>query len=370
MLKSLIAILSTIFIFLFSFFMPPIGFDFSAPTEVTAGTEFTVVLSIKKGSVEGFARFQQNLPEGFSAELIDAATGDFKFEKQTVKFFWLILPNTEAITISYKIKVANNISGEFDLNGIFSYVDGDKKYEEMPLHHIKVLPSPNAGLLANDSSAIQMELPSKVLCQRKSIHKNEKGEIEVQLLVNRGDLSKDQFAKIQENIPEGYDVQTIETQGGIFTFQNNIAKFLWMTLPPDQEFTVSYKLIPKEGTDITKLDLSGDFSYLVDGKTVNVATKQTNGSSVQEMLASTGTGTDLQSTNEIAANTTNSNTTGSDGGETTNDNNALATTKSSNKNVVSVSSTPNPSNSLVFIKYKYQQDIKQYRLKLILENEK
>ena len=333
--------------------MPPIGFDLSAPTEVTAGTEFTVVLTIKKGGVEGFARFHQSLPDGFSAELIDAATGDFKFEKQTITFFWLILPNTETMTISYKIKIDNNVSGEFDLNGIFSYIDGDKKYEEMPLYHIIVLPSPNADALASDSSKIHMDLPPKIICQRKSIQKNENGEIEVQLLVNRGDLSKDQFAKIQENIPEGYDVQTIETQGGIFTFQNNIAKFLWMTLPPDQEFVVSYKLTPKEGVKIEDLNLTGDFSYLVDGKTVNVVTNQANGASVQDLLAKQGAAKTENSISNVDQTPDN---------KTNIEENNITTSvdaKTEKENITtSVTSVPDPAKSLVFIKCKYLLDIK------------
>ena len=365
MLKSLIAILSTVFIFLFSFFMPPIGFDLSAPTEVTAGSEFTVVLTIKKGEVEGFARFHQSLPDGFSAELIDAATGDFKSEKQTITFFWLILPNTETMTISYKIKIDNNVSGEFDLNGIFSYIDGDKKYEEMPLYHIIVLPSPNADALASDSSKIHMDLPPKIICQRKSIQKNENGEIEVQLLVNRGDLSKDQFAKIQENIPEGYDVQTIETQGGIFTFQNNVAKFLWMTLPPDQEFVVSYKLTPKEGVKIEDLNLTGDFSYLVDGKTVNVVTNQANGASVQDLLAKQGTAkteNPISSVDQTPDNKTN-----------IEENNITTSVdaKTEKENITtSVTSVPDPAKSLVFYKVQISAGHKMIPVKSYFQKRK
>ncbi len=287
MIKTyLIAAYSFLF-FLFSWFIDPVEVSMQAPTEIVAGVSFDVEVHIDKGSLDGFARFQQKLPEGFSAELIDAETGTFSFEDQTVKFFWLIIPVKEEIIIKYRITTDQNMSGKYSLDGIFSYIDGEKKYVEMPLQEITITPSPLAENV-QDTAKVQMEALAQITCKRQSVKINDNGEIVIEILVNRGDLNVDQFAKIQETVPKGYDAKSIETKGGIFTFQNNIAKFLWMTLPSDQEYIVAYKLIPDQNVNLAKLDIKGNFSYLVNGQTVEIPLQEkdkTVAQLVEEQLA-------------------------------------------------------------------------------------
>lgn len=287
MIRTLILSAFSIFIFLFGWLVNPVEISMFAPGEIVAGVPFEVEISIDKGSIKGFARFQQKLPIGFSAELIDAETGDFKFEEQTVKFFWLIIPVKEVIKLKYRITTDVNISGTYSLGGIFSYIDGDKKYAEMPNFEIVITPSPLASNV-QDTAKIQMSSLPQIICKRESVKVNEQGEIIIEIRVNRGELAVDQFAKIQEIVPKGYDAQSIETKGGIFTFQNENAKFLWMTLPREQEFMVSYKLIPDAKTNLAKLDIKGNFSYLVNGQTVELPLENTEkpiSQIVEEQLA-------------------------------------------------------------------------------------
>ncbi len=269
MLKSILIILNTLTLTLFSWFLNPVELQINAPTEVMAGTAFEVSVTIKKGSVDGFARFQQQLPKGFTAELIDPATGDYKFEDQMVKVFWLIVPSKEEITIRYRLNTDHSVQGRFSLSGIFSYVDGDKKYAELPPFEINILPSPLANS-NTDTNKVVMETQEQIVCKRSSVNINSAGEVEIGIIVNRGTLSVDQFAKIQETVPAGYQALSMETKGGIFTFQNNVAKFLWMTLPAEQEFEVKYKLVPNPGVQLAKLDIKGNFSYINNGQTVEV----------------------------------------------------------------------------------------------------
>ena len=287
MVKTYILASYSILIFLFGWFIAPIDINMQAPTEVVAGISFDVEVIINKGSLDGFARFQQKLPEGFSVELIDAETGTFDFTDQTLKFFWLIIPQKDEIILKYRITTDQNISGTYSIDGIFSYIDGEKKYIEMPLHEIIITPSPLADNV-QDTSKVAMEILSQITCKRQSVNINEKGEIEIEILVNRGDLTVDQFAKIQETVPKGYEAKSIETKGGIFTFQNNIAKFLWMTLPSEQEYIVAYKLIPDANTNLAKIEVTGNFSYLVNGQTVEVPLEEadkTVAEIVEEQLA-------------------------------------------------------------------------------------
>ena len=287
MIKTLLIASYSFLIFLFSWFISPVELQMESPRQVVAGVPFDVEVSINKGNLEGFARFQQKLPDGFTAEVIDSETGDFNFQDNILKIFWLILPEKETLIIRYTIMTDVNISGKYSLDGIFSYIDGEKKYIEMPLQEIEITPSPLARV-EQDTTKLEMDVAPQIVCRRKSVKINSKGEIEIEILVNRGDLDKEQFAKIQEVVPVGYDAKSIETKGGIFTFQNNVAKFLWMTLPGEEEYVVAYKLIPEDNQDIAKIEIKGNFSYLVNGQTVEVELEELEksvGLIVEEQLA-------------------------------------------------------------------------------------
>jgi hypothetical protein len=100
---------------------------------------------------------------------------------------------------------------------------------------------------------------------------NEEGYI-VNILVNKE--SKQKFAKIEEAIPAGYEAINIDPKEAIFTFKKGIVKFLWMNLPSQPYFMVSYKLIPKN-KKAGEPHMKGTFSYLEEEKTISVAIKQT-----------------------------------------------------------------------------------------------
>ncbi len=242
-----------------------------APNEVNAGSEFVVEVIIEKNTIEGFARFQQELPTGFTAESIDNGGADFSFEMQKVKFFWLILPSNEEIKIKYNVKVDNTVSGDFIIKGLFSYIDGEKKSTDLDPFKIRVIPSDE---VANNENNLNNQRGISVKRQEPFV--NSKGEIIVNLLVNKGDLPADQFAKVQETVPEGYQAESIETKDAIFTYKSNEVKFLWMTLPAEQEFLISYKLVPNSGNSSGNLALNGSFSYIKDGVTQTVDIVETS----------------------------------------------------------------------------------------------
>jgi hypothetical protein len=65
-------------------------------------------------------------------------------------------------------------------------------------------------------------------------------EVRVNVNVEKGSLSG--FAKLQLDLPAGMSVTAIETKGASFTFSDNKAKFIWMSLPTTNSFTLSYSL--------------------------------------------------------------------------------------------------------------------------------
>ena len=251
--------------------------DMSAPGQVGAGEEMTVQVTLNKSDLRSFARFQQQLPGGLEAEVVDDGNAQFRFEDQTVKFIWLRLPAEEEITISYKVKVHKRLKGTFELDGTFSYIDNNKRESvEAPIARIAINPSPAISdeMLVDvgdfkpmaDSPSSQRPL-EQVRCIRQMPYQPEgTREYVVNLLVNKGD--KEKFAKIQEQIPQGYKAVEEKGQGAIFTFKNQTAKFLWMNLPSEPFFVISYRLIPTNGA--SSPDIQGEFSFIENDNTRNI----------------------------------------------------------------------------------------------------
>jgi hypothetical protein len=123
--------------------------------------------------------------------------------------------------------------------------------------------------------------------------------------VNKGDL-KD-FGKIQEQVPRGYRAESLRSKNGIFTFQNSIIKFLWMNMPVEPQFVVSYKLIPEGDISDQAFIITGTFSYAENErtKTLNIADREVDLANFKgdELVASTTPqqATPTQTTEPVAA---------------------------------------------------------------------
>lgn len=113
----------------------------SAPPEMKPGTEYTIELTINKGTTGGFAKLQQDLPEGFTAEAGDSKGASFSFSGTSVKYIWTSLPSDPEFKISYKVKVAANTpAGEKELTGKFFYVaDNNKQSVDIAPAKIKII---------------------------------------------------------------------------------------------------------------------------------------------------------------------------------------------------------------------------------------
>ncbi len=77
------------------------------------------------------------------------------------------------------------------------------------------------------------------------------------------------FGKLLINVPEGFIAEEIESQGASFTFANNKAKFIWMTLPQGEVFTVKYMLTAKNDVALGDHTISGIFSYIKNNQRVD-----------------------------------------------------------------------------------------------------
>ena len=98
---------------------------------------------------------------------------------------------------------------------------------------------------------------------------------DVEVKINKGSISN--FAKYQMDVPVGVNVTEVDSKSGNFTFENNRAKIVWVSVPSDAEFTLKFKVsitsaAPAEGAVIQKFYfLENGAKKEVEAEAMNVA---------------------------------------------------------------------------------------------------
>lgn len=295
------------------FFADPITITQNVPASVKAGSEFVVELTIKKGTTSGFAKLQQDLPEGFIAtDKNENNGGSFKFSEQAVKIIWMSLPSDQEFKIRYTVKAAEGISGDKQIGGKFSYVsDNVKQTVEITPATINIIGDVAAVVKKEETTTTTpttetpvatptTELTNtpvvanlsgneglSVSCSRK-IPLSPGNEFTVELNINKGNLSG--FAKLLETLPAGFVATAGETKGATFTFTDQKVKFVWVSMPSEPEFKVTYKVA--SAINPVNQPVDGIFSYIENDETKKYT------------IATTIIGTESTSTPVIASNLT------------------------------------------------------------------
>jgi len=86
---------------------------------------------------------------------------------------------------------------------------------------------------------------------------------EIELTITKGKVSG--FAKLQLNLDPGLTIENIESQGASFTFNDQKAKFIWMSLPEEKTVTIRYRLSAAANIAGPK-KIDGHFSYIDDNQ--------------------------------------------------------------------------------------------------------
>lgn len=280
-MKSLLIASSFLVISIASLFTPSeINVNFNAPSSITSGESFIMDIEIDKGDISDFAKLQLSLPEGFSAELFEGKEGTFTFYDQKIKLIWISLPAEPKFHVKLKISCDTSLVGDYNFKGKISYVlEGERKNKELISPTFKVTPkskptsptivSTNKTEVENNTGVSSASNTSRLSCSRSfDAKKTGPGEtFLVTLKVKKSNVSG--VGKIIENIPDGFTAQEGENNGAIFSQKGSQVKFLWMTLPSDNEFSVSYKIMVDENLDGNKV-IDGKMSYLDGDMTKNI----------------------------------------------------------------------------------------------------
>ena len=140
--------------------MAQVSVSTKLPATVAPGGSFTMELDVAKGDVSGFAKLQQILPPGFSAEQGESANATFSFKDQKVKLLWMALPNGD-FKVSYKVKVDASLSGNQIIEGTFAYIK-DNETEKF------IIPKEIITVGANQAEAAKDAAMAKILADQKA----------------------------------------------------------------------------------------------------------------------------------------------------------------------------------------------------------
>ncbi len=286
MIKYSVLLFNLIGLFIYHlFFQANVTVTQNVPTSAAAAGSFEVDVTINKSDVSGFAKFEEDFPNGFTATAIKKSGATILSSDNDIRFIWASLPSDGVITISFRVTVDSSVSGNRQFTGKFLYVVNNERQEaDAPPATINITPLAGNTPVAtapppSDTSkqSIQQAAappqsiivpPAQTQAQPLSASQTlsassvaPAGDLTVTVLIRRGNVTG--FAKLEETIPNGVIAEGVDLHGSSFTFVDNKAKFVWLTLPADSAFSISYKLTPSSTLTGTQ-SVSGEFSYLLN----------------------------------------------------------------------------------------------------------
>ncbi len=247
-----------------------------APKEVKAGNEFLLSVSLPENKMEGVARLQLELPNGFTAVAKSTVNADFKFENQKATFQWLSYPVGQVVEVKMSVTVAPNMEGYFVIKGVANWIKSTEPFRSNIYPQV-ITVTPGETTEAEleqrkeETKITYDEFKSEGVACIRQVPYEKDGEIIVNVMVSKGDLDK--YGKIQEKIPVGYRAENIKSQNAIFIYneRQQLVKFMWMNMPAVSKFVVTYKLIPEPDLDESNPFLIyGTFFYAENNMTQTV----------------------------------------------------------------------------------------------------
>lgn len=315
MIKPLIILFNTVSVFLFTFFFgdTPVTITGSFPTKIKLSEEVVTEIKINKGTIGGFAKLQIDVPEGVTVKELESKSGNFTFANNIAKIIWTSVPSEAEFTLKFVFIASQAAEGKKTITSKYSYINNNTKESvemqpveiefgngggetnavaanEQPKEQPKETPTETTNVTANNNDAntnqVSNETPVNnqpvsnqvasnentvnVTCERVISAGADPNEINVDVKIKKPGIRG--FAKYQDLLPEGYTAKQGKLNGSSFSVSDGKIKFVWVSLPLEDDLVVSYTL-EKSETASADIKLDGEFSYLENDQTKKVKAK-------------------------------------------------------------------------------------------------
>ncbi|MCD6065553.1 MAG: hypothetical protein K0S33_379 [Bacteroidetes bacterium] len=160
-MKKAILVLICVFVTLGSYAQDAVSISHNLPATISPGQSIDADFTISKGSVGGFAKFQMDLPFGFSASNIDSKGGNFTYENQRVKIVWVSVPGDASFTFKFKMTIPANAVNSCSVSSKFFYLENNVKKEvEMAMFTMRI---EGSGAVASTPTETVISTPTETV---------------------------------------------------------------------------------------------------------------------------------------------------------------------------------------------------------------
>ncbi len=106
-----------------------ISISTNIPSNVSFGSNIDVDVKIVKGGIGNFAKYQMDVPLGYSVFSTENKGGNFTFDEQRAKVVWVSVPSEPEFTIKLKLLVSSSAPASGTINQKFFYLENNEKRE-------------------------------------------------------------------------------------------------------------------------------------------------------------------------------------------------------------------------------------------------
>ena len=168
------------------------------------GSFVPITVEIRKDNLTGFARFFQDLPQGFDVESVENSGGDFYFDDNQVNIVWVNMDERDPVRVRYLVRADESLSGSFRLGGRFDYVINGRERRSAEVNNMLIkldreaeiedIPVPEgAGEPVRKIQTINETITKTVSETKAETGKESKIEFRVQISLASIRLSKDEL---------------------------------------------------------------------------------------------------------------------------------------------------------------------------------
>ena len=227
------------------------------PDFLVSGSTYDVDVSVYKGGITGFAKFQMEVPDGIDVKSVEINNSSFTFSDGVIKNIWMTVPDDDEILLSYKFVVGANYQGTGTIKAQFVYIKDNERYSiAMKDHNITI---GDEGGIAQEVSQADANFVPEMVKGHRSIKVISPSEFEVKIRVEKDGLEG--FAKVQDELPDGFTAELLVSGESVFSVVENKIKFIWFNVPSSDELEVSYLLKSSRAVPAGVM-INGTFNFI------------------------------------------------------------------------------------------------------------